>query len=85
VLVSVVGLLGERSQTKVKHSCSDSKAQAKGCRAQASTRGKLPSGNKKDTQRFPHHFAGERTAPTTDSLLRGMKFLISSDVSSESN
>lgn len=86
MLVSAEGFLGERSQTKVKHPCSNSKAQARdGELRPPQGESNLSSGNKKDSQYFPHHFAEEGIAPTPKSLLGGMKFLISSDVSSESN
>lgn len=80
VLVSPEGLLGEGSQTKVMHPCSDSKVQANSWQFKyPQGERKLSGGNKKDSEHLPKHFAGDRIAPMPESLLGGMKFLISSD------
>lgn len=82
VLVSADGLLGERSRTKVKALTVKQMPGGGEFRPPQEER-KLSSGNKKDSQHFPHLFSGESIASMPESLLAGMKFLISSDVSSE--
>lgn len=69
MLFSAEGLLGEGSQTKVMHPCSDSKAQAKGWQLKhPQGERKLSGGNKKDSQHLPQHFAGDRIAPMPKEL-----------------